>query len=587
MAAKSGNGGQQSAPSTAMRRLRMTFVGLAVFSLFLNLLMLTGPLYMLQVYDRVLASQSIPTLIGLTVLVAVLYAMLGLLEWARQSIFSVAASRFEADLSDLSLDAAFEHNLSKPGQSSDQALRDLRTVRRFMGSPALASAFDLPFAPIFFAVLFMLHWAFGVWAMAGGLILYVLAVLNQAMNQRALATAETEERRANARVGEMMRNAEVIFALGMKSRLAGRWREQFETSDGALTRSGTSLGFFTSTTKAFRLLLQSGILGLGAWLAIEQQSSPGSMVAASILMGRAIAPIEQIVGQWRSIVQARASWASLKEALAEAGTKRPPMELPPITGAVSLSSVIAAPPGSRATVLKRLSLEIAPGEIIGVIGPSASGKSSLARVITGAWPVASGKVRLDGAEISAFTSDRLGQQIGYLPQQVDLFSGTIRENISRFDPDATPEAIISAAVAAGCHDLILRIPGAYDAPIGEGGAYLSAGQRQRVGLARALYGQPRLVVLDEPNANLDHDGDMALQSAIAGLKSTGATVLVIAHRPAAILHCNRLVVIEAGEIKLDGPRDEILARLAGSQGRQSVAGGAPHVAVVRKENQNG
>lgn len=547
-------------PRKAISASRKTFMGLVVFSFFTSLLMLTGPLYMLQVYDRVLMSHSIPTLVALTVLVAGLYLTLGILDWCRQSLFSVAASQIEGRLAEPAMETAFNYNLSDPGRTSDQSLRDLRTVRRFISSPTLPALFDAPFAPLFFLVLFMLHWAYGLWALAGAFVLVSLAFINQRVNRAAIEDAEREERIAQGQAGEILRQSEVVAALGMRDRMRARWKMAFDSSDTSMTKSGTSLSGFTSGTKAFRLLLQSGILGLGAWLSIIGTSTPGAMIAASILMGRAIAPIEQTVNQWRSVAGARSAWAGLKKAFEGRGDETEPMELPPIRGQVSFENVIAAPPGVRTPVLKRVSFAVKAGTILGVIGPSASGKSTLARVAIGLWPTLGGSVRIDGAELDAYDSDRLGAQLGYLPQRVDLFAGTVRENISRFDPMAEPENIIAAAQAANCHELILRLPDGYDTQIGMSGAYLSDGQRQRIGLARALYGNPALVVLDEPNSNLDSEGDTALQNAIVGLKQRGASVLIIAHRPNAITHCDDLLVLTEGEVRLFGKRDEVLAQ---------------------------
>jgi PrtD family type I secretion system ABC transporter len=559
--------------SEAIAASRRTFLGLAVFSFFTSLLMLTGPIYMLQVYDRVLMSHSVPTLVALTVLVAGLYLTLGILDWCRTSLFSVAASQIEGRLAEPAMDTAFKQNLSDPGRTSDQTLRDLRTVRRFISSPTLPALFDAPFAPLFFAVLFMLHWAYGLWAIAGALILVSLAFMNQRVNQKALEDAEREERIAQGQASEMLRQSEVVAALGMDKRMRARWKMAFDSSDLSMAQSGSSLGGFTSGTKAFRLLLQSGILGLGAWLSIIGVSTPGAMIAASILMGRAIAPIEQTVNQWRSVAGARSAWSALKEAFASREDDAEPMELPPIRGEVTFENVIAAPPGVRTPVLKRVSFALKSGTVLGVIGPSASGKSTLARVAIGLWPALGGSVRIDGAELASYDRERLGAQLGYLPQRVDLFAGTVRDNIARFDPMAEPEAIIAAARAANCHELILHLPNGYDTEIGIAGAYLSEGQRQRVGLARALYGDPALVVLDEPNSNLDSEGDTALQNAIIALKARGASVLIIAHRPNAITHCDELMVLSDGEVRLMGKRDEVLAQLTqpGGQAPGKVA----------------
>jgi PrtD family type I secretion system ABC transporter len=545
----------------ALGGARGVFWHAAGFSLFVNVLMLTGPLYMLQVYDRVLASQSIPTLLALTLLVLVLYGTLGILEWARSGLFSVAASRFEGTLSERAATAAMTLSLADPGRASDRPIRDLRQLRRFIGGPVPGALFDAPFSPLFLAVLFMLHPLFGLWALFGAVVLVATAALNERVSARLTKESEDFERGSYLRSAEMTRNAEVLKALGMDAAVRARWQRLFDGGDSAFSRSGRILTGFTSGTKAFRLFLQSAILGIGAWLAIAGESTAGAMVAASILMGRAIGPLEQIVGQWRVIAAARESWSSLGQALAAAPASAPQMPLPPIRGAVRVENAYAGPPGNTAPVLKGLSFALEPGEVLGILGPSAAGKSSLARVLTGAWPVRSGHVRIDGADIASLPSDTLGPQIGYLPQQADLLAGSVRDNICRFRDDAAPEAIIAAAQAAGCHEMILRLASGYDTDIGLGGAYLSAGQRQRIGLARALFGNPNLIILDEPNSNLDGPGEIALQAAIASAKARSATVIIIAHRPNAIVHCTKLMVIDDGKVREFGPADEVLAKV--------------------------
>lgn len=554
----------------ALRASRGVFWHVGGFSLFVNLLMLAGPLYMLQVYDRVLASQSIPTLVALTVLILVLYGTLGVLEWARSGLFSVAASNFEGLLGPRAAAAAMAQSLADPGRASDRPIRDLRQLRRFIASPVAGAVFDAPFSPLFLIVLFMLHPLFGLWAVLGAIILVATSALNERASARLTKESEELERASALRAAEMTRNAEVLKALGMGEAVRRRWQSVFDGGDTAFARSGRILSGFSSGTKAFRLFLQSAILGIGAWLVIKGEATPGSMVAASILMGRAIAPLEQIVGQWRAIVSARENWASLTKALAGTPAAIPQMPLPPIRGALRVENAVAGPPGSNAPVLKGLTFSLDPGDVLGILGPSAAGKSSLARVLTGAWPVMSGHVRIDGADLSTLPSDTLGPQIGYLPQQADLLSGTVRDNIARFRDDAAPAAIIAAAQSAGCHDMILRLAKGYDTEIGLGGAYLSAGQRQRIGLARALFGNPNLIILDEPNSNLDGPGEQALQSAIAAAKARGATVILIAHRPNAILHCTKLMVIDEGRIREFGPAEEVLAKVMPKPGAANI-----------------
>lgn len=563
----------------AVRNLRNVFYGVIGFSLFTSILMLTGPLYMLQVYDRVLASGSIPTLVALTLLILVLYVGFGVLEWVRNSILSRAGSRFEDLLSDETLVATLGQTLRDPGQTHDKPLRDLRMLRRFISSPAVTAAFDAPYSLAFFLILFMIHPLYGVLAVFGGVVLIGIAFVNQKLTNEAMREAERLENAAQVQVREVTQNAEIIEALGMADRLQRQWRDKFDRSDAALVSSASLLGRFVSGTKAFRMFLQSSVLGLGAYLSIIGVSTPGAMIAASIITGRAIAPLEQLVGQWRAITSAKVAWEALSALLEGKTGQQDVMELPKVEGEIRVEGVSAGPPGASKAFLSGLNFVIEKGDIVGLIGPSAAGKSTLARLLVGIWHAQVGTIRIDGADMKSWPRKALGPQIGYLPQQVDLFSGAIKDNISRFEKEADAKDVIAAAKAAGCHDMILRLPDGYDTEIGERGAYLSAGQRQRVGLARALYGNPAIVVMDEPNANLDNDGEMALQAAIKSLKVQGATVVLVAHRPNTIIQCNKLLMLDAGKVRAFGPREEVLAKVAPKN-----AGG---VTLLRKGESNG
>ncbi|MEM7766698.1 MAG: type I secretion system permease/ATPase [Pseudomonadota bacterium] len=571
----------------AVRDSRGIFLTAGIFGLAINILMLTGPLYMLQVYDRVLASQSIPTLVALTVLVAVLYTTLGFLDWIRQSIFTDAGSRFEDKLSDTAFEAVIAENMRDPGKLSDRTLSSLRVIRKFYSGPSLAAVFDIPFSPMFYAVLFMLHWAYGAWAIFGTVVLVILAIVNKQVSSKAVARAEELERGAQQTTMEVMRNVEVMEAMGMRGRLAQRWRGLSDESDEAIRKSSHSMGAFAASTKVFRLFLQSAILGLGAYLSIVGLSTPGAMIAASIIMGRAITPIQSVVTQWRTIVTAGTAWQMLKQQMESAPDEADSMDLPPIQGHLRLENVYSGPPSVKENTLRGITMELEPGDMLGVLGPSASGKSSLGRVILGLWPSRHGVVRIDGADVRSYSRDKLGPQIGYMPQQVDLFAGSVMENISRFDPEASPQDIVAAAQAAGCHHLILALPDGYNTPVGVGGSYLSAGQRQRVGLARALYKDPNFVILDEPNSNLDNAGDQALANALHALKQRGATTVIIAHRPNAIVHCTKLAVIESGELKAFGPRDEILPKVLPKGAVPGVRPAQPLRAADESDRANG
>lgn len=566
--------------SEALFDLRKVFMGMAGFSLFTSLLMLTGPIYMLQVYDRVLASGSVSTLVGLTLLILVLYISLGALDWVRGGVLSASASRFEDVLGNMTLSASLANKLKDPGKAGDKPLRDLRTLRRFVSGPAIRALFDAPYSLIFFIILFLIHWSFGVLAVFGAAVLVGIAWINQRSSQTAMVQAEQLEQAAQMRVREITENAEVIEALGMREQLQTKWRDEFDRSDAAIVGSGNLLGGFVAGTKAFRMFLQSGVLGLGAYLTIIGASTAGAMIAASIITGRAIAPLEQLVGQWRSVTLAREAWTALRDALLGQTNRTGQMELPPVAGHLVCEHVSAGPPGAKKPFLKDIHFAIEPGDVLGIIGPSAAGKSTLARILAGVWPAQVGAVRVDGAEMSAWSRTQLGPQLGYLPQRVDLFSGTIRDNIARFQPGISDEHVIMAAKAAGCHDMILRLADGYDTEIGHSGAYLSAGQRQRIGLARAMFGTPAIVIMDEPNANLDNRGDVALQTAIAALKTRGATTIIIAHRPNAIAQCNKLLMLEDGRVRAFGPRDEVLAKVAPKQA-------GARVTPIRKGDANG
>lgn len=556
------NSSKKSVVSAAVKQSRRAFIGLGALAFVISVLMLTGPLYMLQVYDRVLASGSVPTLVSLTILVGALYATLAILDWIRSSIFSTVASQIEDRLADASLSAVLQKAASDRGQSSNKTLSDLKAIKRFVSSPALPALSDLPWAPLFYAALFMLHWSFGVWALFGTLILVGIALLNRFMTKAPSVRADAGDREAEKLARELSNNVDVIDAMGMRSSLHARWRATFDNADAENDKAGKLLARFTASTKAIRLFMQSAILGLGAYLAIIGLSTPGAMIAASILMGRAIAPIEQTLGQWRLIVSTGQAWKSLKSALDEMPEDEPVLELPPIEGHVSVEKLFVLKGEGQAPILKDVSFALQPGDVLGVLGNSGAGKSTLARVLSGTLRTDRGHVRIDGGDISRWPSETLGPQLGYLPQEVKLMSGSVAQNIARFASEPDSEAVLAAAKEADCHQLILELAKGYETEIGEGGAYLSGGQRQRIGLARAVHGRPNLVILDEPNSNLDSVGDKALLDCIARLKSRNATVIVIAHRPNVLAACSKLLVLDQGECRLFGDRGDVLARLS-------------------------
>ena len=541
------------------KRSRGLFVSVGFFSVFVNLLMLTGPIFMLQVYDRVLGSRSEATLMALFVLVVLLYALFGVLDWARGRVLARAGAQFQTDLDE----RVFKAVLRVPAQpgSADKVqsgLRDLEAVQKLMTSPALFAVCDIPWTPIFAIAIFMFHPMLGYLALAGGALLIVVTFVNQWVSKRGIIEAQVQSAQADSFASSVRDDREVVQGLGMRSSVMSRWRKSRDQSLGSSIRSSDLTGSFSSFTKAFRLFLQSAMLALGAYLVLQNQLTPGAMIAGSILMGRALAPIEMAIGQWPLVTRAGQGWFNLSRLLEIVPEEIARTPLPRPAALLVAENLTAVPPGESQASLKMVSFRVEPGTALGVIGPSAAGKSSLARVICGIWRPASGKIRLDGAALDNYDPDVLGGYIGYLPQTVTLFDATIAENIARMSETPDSAAVVDAAKRAGAHEMILQQPQGYDTPIGNFGGRLSGGQRQRLGLARALYGDRLILVLDEPNSNLDSVGSEALNDAIRTMKSEGKSVIIMAHRPAAIAECENLLVLENGMRKAFGPRDEVL-----------------------------
>ena len=553
--------------TAALASVRRVLVSAASFSFFVNLLMLTGPLYMLQVYDRVLTSRSEETLLVITGLILVLFVALASLDFARGALLARAGSTLENELRGDGFDYAMDvarsgvSNLA-PGvqQLSDQPLRDLRQVRQFLGGPGLTAVFDAPWAPLFIAIIFYMHPLLGWVAVAGLIVLLALAALNQFSSQAANSAARARSSQADAVAASAFRNASAADAMGMREALKRKWWSASEAAiDNALV-ANARIGGFTASTKALRLFLQSAILGTGAYLAIQGLVSPGIMIAASIITGRALAPVEIVTSQWQNFAATGAAYKRLRAFVSNIKEQPPRTNLPKPVGALSVSQLYCRPTGAKDPVVRDVSFTMEAGEVLGIIGPSAAGKSTLARALVGVEPVIGGEIRLDGAQYDQWDRDTLGSYFGFLPQEVELFAGTAADNISRFSAEPDHESIIAAAQAAGAHEMILGFEQGYDTEIGQGGAHLSAGQRQRLALARALYGEPILVVLDEPNSNLDPVGDGALAHAIAGLKARNITTVIVAHRPSAIANADRLLILNEGRVQALGPKDEILQR---------------------------
>ncbi len=542
-----------------LRFARPGFVFVGIFSFFLNLLMMVVPLYMMQVFDRVLASGSTETLLLLTMVAATAIAVLGTLEAMRSHVLTRVSTWLEQRLGARLIDASVAAKLGGAGMGA-QALRDLGQIRSFVGGQGIFPLFDSPWVPVYVAVIWMIHTWLGVLALIAAIILFLLALANELVTRKLLKEAGQTQVRALRQVTATVDNAEVVQAMGMLPGLVNRFEtlnnQVLTTQRKASDRAAGIVGF----SKFVRLFVQVGILGLGAYLVIQGELTGGGMIAGSILLGRALAPVEQGITAWKTFVSSRDSYARLQELLHRAPAAPDSMRLPAPQGNLAVDRVSFVPPGAAKPVLKVVSLDAKPGQALGVIGPSASGKSTLCRLMVGIWPPTAGHIRLDGADIHAWDRIDLGRHVGYLPQDVELFAGTVKDNIARMQ-DADAEAVVAAAELAGVHQMILHLPDGYETEIGESGAILSGGQRQRIGLARALFGTPQLIILDEPNSNLDPDGEAALLRAVAQLKEAGKTIIMVAHRPSILTHVDRVVMLRDGAVEMSGTRDEVLRQV--------------------------
>jgi len=554
-----------------LRAIRPTVKSVVVFSMFINLLLFVSPLYMLQVYDRVLTGRSVGTLISLTIIAGVLLAVYGLLEMSRTRVLVRAGILFDEKVAQPAFNAIHRAILRKPDGGQIQALRDVDTLREFLTGAGLIAFCDAPWFPVFVFAAFLLHPWYGWIAVIGSLVIWSLTLLNEIMTKRDLTEASTASIAASQRAATTFRNVEVLQAMGMLGALRSMWTGIHLRHMGWQARASDRAGALIASTKFFRMFLQIIILGTGGYLAIQREITPGGIIAGSIIIGRALQPMEMAVGNWRGFVAARGAYRRLKALFDLAGTSVSRMSLPRPEGEVNVEGVLAAAPGQREAILRGVTLALPAGEALCIVGPSGAGKTTLARVLVGIWPIASGAVRLDGYDLSQWDSQELGQYIGYLPQDVELFSGTVAQNISRFQDDTDPEEVIGASVLAGCHDVIQHMAEGYNTQIGEGGQALSGGQRQRVALARALYGNPSLVVLDEPNSNLDSSGEEALTAAIQELKRRGTTVVLITHKLNILAIADKVLVMGGGTVQGYGPRDEILSQLMGPRVVASAA----------------
>lgn len=558
----------QNEISQALLSFKSAFRTVGVFSAIINLLMLVPSIYMLQVYDRVLPSRNETTLWMLTLLMLSLYVFMAALEFVRSFVLVRVGARLDMQLNKRVYTAAFEHNLRRGAGNAGQALQDLTNIRQFVTGNALFAFFDAPWFPIYLIVIFFFEPSLGVFALLGTAILVALAYINEKVSKKPLAEANTMAIASSNLATNNLRNAEVIESMGMLPNLMHRWFKMHGRFLQLQGEASEKAGVVSAVTKFVQVSLQSLVLGYGALLAVEGKITPGMMIAASILMGRALSPVQLVISVWKQWSSTRSAYQRLSELLAANPPRQAGMSLPKPKGVVSVEGVTAAPPGAQVPVIKALTFAIQPGDALGVIGPSGSGKSTLARLLVGVWPAAGGKVRLDGADIYQWNKDELGPHIGYLPQDVELFGGTVSENIARFG-EVDSEKVIDAAKRAGVHDMILHFPKGYDTVLGDGGAGLSGGQKQRIGLARAMYDDPSLLVLDEPNSNLDDVGEQALVAAMMDMRRRGKSIVLITHRTSVLGVTNKLLLLRDGVAQAFGPTNEVLAALSKANQQQA------------------
>ncbi|WP_456660761.1 type I secretion system permease/ATPase [Bradyrhizobium sp. JR3.5] len=556
-----GSSPAQDLPSL-LHACRGVLVGLALITAMLNVLYLTGSFFMLEVYDRVVPSRSVPTLIGLAVLAGGLYLFQAFLDILRGRILIRIGEWLDRAFSARAYDLVTRWPLrARVSGDGLQPVRDLDQVRGYLSGLGPTALFDLPWIPFYLSICYLFHPLLGLTTLIGALVLVSLTVVTDRLTRAQAKETTGKVAQRNAIAEASRRNAEVLHAMGMRNRLAARWAEANDSYMATQRRAADITGGFGSASKVLRLVLQSAVLGVGGYLVIRQEASGGIIIAGAILTSRALAPVELAIAHWKSLVSARQSWKRLQQYWAQLPAEAEKTPLPPPCKGLAVETVSVAPPGEQRLVVQEASFALKPGQGLGIVGPSASGKSSLVRAIVGVWASIGGKVRLDGAALEQWNSEALGQHIGYLPQDVELFAGTVAQNIARFDPEPDAPATLAAAAAAGVHEIVLQLPDGYDTQIGENGAALSAGQRQRIALARALYRDPFLVVLDEPNSNLDMEGDHALTQAIMGVRARGGIVIVVAHRTSALAGVDQLMVMSAGRVQTLGPKDALLAKM--------------------------
>ncbi len=555
----------------ALKLCKGAFVSAAGFSLVINILQLVPTIYMLQLYDRVVPTASYSTLWFLTAIMMILFITMGTLEWVRSQILVRVSTRLETLLNERLFKVAYKQSLYTGGQrASSQPLDDLTALRQFMTGNGLFAFFDAPWLPIYIALMFVFHSMYGWMAVFTAILLIIVAIVQEKATSKMLGEANNLAMAGRGLVNKNLRNAEVIESMGMLNSIQKRWLKGTNQVLVLQATASSRAGLINAVSKLIRLSSQSLILAVGAYLVVENEISSGMMIGGSVLLGRALAPIDIVIGSWKGFISARGQYSRLNDILRQIPADPERMKLPTPEGTFQFESAVVAPPGAKSAVLKGLTLTIGKGDVVGVIGPSGAGKSTFARALLGIWPCNQGKIRLDGADVFTWDRSDLGPHIGYLPQDIELFEGTISENIARFG-EIDPEKVVNAAKMADVHDLILHLPEGYDTMIGATGGNLSGGQRQRVGLARALYGDPQIVVLDEPNSNLDEIGEAALGNAIQRLKQKGATVIVITHRNNVLANVDKLLILNDGLVSVYGPKEQVIAHLQQQQAQAQAA----------------
>lgn len=565
-----------------LRKCRYFFKYAFFFSLFVNILQLTFPIYMMQVYDKVLSSFSLPTLWVITFAAAVALIVMALLEWIRSRLLVRAGVEFDRILSgDVLHDNLL--NASQPGikqPDSQGTLSDVQTLRNFLGGSAVFAFLDMPWMPIFFLLIFLLHPYLGYVAIIGGIMTVMLGILTERGTRKRLDAASRVNMQASAFTGQLMRNAGLVRSMGMIGNVHERWSKLNHTVILLQTQASSKAGFYQSITKALRMGMQVSIYAVGAYLAIVNESTAGAMIAASIVMGRALAPIAMAMGTYKQSLKAYGSYKRLNK-LFEDGKPLPNMDLPDPAGEISCENLYFST--ANRAIIKGISFRMPAGQSLAIIGPSAAGKSTLCKLLLNLWKPTAGKVRIDRADIQSWDPEKLGPFMGYVPQEVELFSGTVADNIARLGK-VESEKVIRASMMAGAHNMILTLPKGYDSPVGDSGNALSGGQRQRVGLARALYGDPRIIILDEPNANLDEEGDACLHQAILNLRKLHATVVIVTHKAQILSIVDNIMVMQDGQIAMCGKRDDILSELAKIQKARQAEAQRANEAITRQQS---